>query len=98
MMKNKAFLSLVTLNVVLLGILAFGGLGKPAQAQQVARARGRYGMVSGVVQNVYPGVVYIVDESNQDMVAVMWNETTQQFTGFDYRDLKSDSAFNQGGR
>ena len=72
MMKNKAFLSLVTLNVVLLGILAFGGLGKPAQAQQVARARGRYGMVSGVVQNVYPGVVYIVDESNQDMVAVMW--------------------------
>ncbi len=97
-MKNKLFLSLATLNLVLLGVLLLGGLGKSAQAQQVARARGRYGMVSGVVQNVYPGVVYIVDESNQDMVAVTWNETTQRFDGFDYRDLKSDTSNNQGNR
>lgn len=97
-MKNKVFLSLVSLNVVLLGVLLFGGLGKSAQAQQVMRARGRYGMVSGVVQNVYPGVVYIVDESNQDMVAVSWNETTRDFSGYDYRDLKGDAANNQGNR
>ena len=98
MMKNKAFLSLVTLNVVLLGILAFGGLGKPALAQQSPRVGGRYGMVSGVVQNIYPGVVYIVDEANQEMVAVIWNETTQQFTGLGYRDFKSDVATFQGNR
>lgn len=97
-MKNKAFLSLVSLNLVLLAVLAFGGIGKPAQAQQSPRVSGRYGMVSGVVQNVYPGVVYIVDEANQEMVAVLWNETTQQFQGLGYRDFKSDIATFQGNR
>jgi hypothetical protein len=55
-------------------------------------------MVSGVVQNVYPGVVYIVDEANQEVVAVMWNETIRQFTGVGYRDLKSDAATFQQNR
>lgn len=97
-MKNKSFVSLVALNVVLLGVLAFGGIGRTAQAQMSPRVGGRYGMVSGVVQNVYPGVVYIVDEANQEMVAVMWNETTQTFQGMGYRDFKSDVATFQNNR
>jgi hypothetical protein len=97
-MKNRSFISLVALNLVLLAVLAFGGIGQPAHAQQSPRVGGRYGMVSGVVQNVYPGVVYIVDEANQEMVAVMWNETTQSFQGMGYRDFKSDVATFQNNR
>ncbi|MBM4006112.1 MAG: hypothetical protein FJ292_00865 [Planctomycetes bacterium] len=101
-MKNKSFISLVALNLVLLGILAYGSLAPTANAQQqqaaAGRAGGRYGMVSGVVQNVYPGVVYIVDEANQEVVAVMWNETIRQFSGVGYRDLKSDAATFQQNR
>lgn len=102
-MKNKSFISLVALNLVLLGILAYGSLAPTANAQQqqlaaASRAGGRYGMVSGVVQNVYPGVVYIVDEANQEVVAVMWNETIRQFSGVGYRDLKSDAATFQQNR
>jgi len=99
-MKNKSFISLVALNLVLLGILAYGTLAPSATAQQASasRAGGRYGMVSGVVQNVYPGVVYIVDEANQEVVAVMWNETIRQFSGVGYRDLKSDAATFQQNR
>jgi hypothetical protein len=100
-MKNKSFISLVALNLVLLGILAYGSLAPTANAQQqptTNRAGGRYGMVSGVVQNVYPGVVYIVDEANQEVVAVMWNETIRQFSGVGYRDLKSDAATFQQNR
>jgi hypothetical protein len=100
-MKNKSFISLVALNLVLLGILAYGSLAPTANAQQqpaATRAGGRYGMVSGVVQNVYPGVVYIVDEANQEVVAVMWNETIRQFSGVGYRDLKSDAATFQQNR
>jgi hypothetical protein len=99
-MKNKPFLSLVALNVALLAVLAYGSLAPTADAQQAAssRAGGRYGMVSGVVQNVYPGVVYIIDESNQEVVAVMWNESIKQFTGVGFRDLKSDTATFQQNR
>jgi hypothetical protein len=102
-MKNKSFISLVALNLVLLGVLAYGSLAPSANAQQqqpaaAGRAGGRYGMVSGVVQNVYPGVVYIVDEANQEVVAVMWNETIRQFSGVGYRDLKSDAATFQQNR
>lgn len=99
-MKNKSFISLVAVNVLLLGVLAYGSLAPSANAQQAgqARAGGRYGMVSGVVQNVYPGVVYIVDEANQEVVAVMWNETIRQFAGVGYRDLKSDAATFQQNR
>jgi hypothetical protein len=99
-MKNKSFISLVAVNLLLLGVLAYGSLAPNAQAQQAAasRAGGRYGMVSGVVQNVYPGVVYVIDEANQEVVAVMWNESIRQFTGVGYRDLKSDSATFQQNR
>jgi hypothetical protein len=99
-MKNKSFISLVAVNLLLLGVLAYGSLAPNAQAQQAtpSRAGGRYGMVSGVVQNVYPGVVYIIDESNQEVVAVMWNESIRQFTGVGYRDFKNDSATFQQNR
>jgi len=99
-MKNKSFLSLIALNLVLLAVLAYGTFAPSATAQQAStsRAGGRYGMVSGVVQNVYPGVVYIVDEANQEVVAVMWNETIRQFSGVGYRDLKSDAATFQQNR
>ena len=97
-MKNKPFLSLVALNVVLLGVLAFSSLVGPSANAQGARAGGRYGMVSGVVQNIYPGVVYIVDEANQEVVAVSYNETIREFRGVGYRDLKSDIATFQQNR
>jgi hypothetical protein len=99
-MKNKPFLSLVALNLVLLGVLAFGSLGPTANAQNVqsTRAGGRYGMVSGIVQNLYPGAVYIVDEANQEIVAVSYNETIREFRGIGYRDLKSDIATFQQNR
>jgi hypothetical protein len=96
-MKNKPFLSLVALNLVLLAVLAFSGLARPATAQ-TARAGGRYSIVSGVVQNVYPGVVYIVDEANQEVVAVSYNEPDKQFRGVGYRDMKSDIATFQQNR
>lgn len=97
-MKNKPFLSLVALNLVLLAVLAFGSFVGPSANAQNARAGGRYGMVSGIVQNVYPGVVYIVDEANQEVAAVSYNETIREFRGVGYRDLKSDIATFQQNR
>jgi len=96
-MSNKPFLSLVALNLVLLAVLAFGSFGPAANAQS-SRAGGRYAFVSGVVQNVYPGVVYVIDEANQEIVAVSYNEPDKTFRGVGYRDLKSDIATFQQNR
>jgi hypothetical protein len=97
-MKNRQFISLVALNLTLLAIIAFGSLVAPSANAQANRAGGRYGMVSGVVQNIYPGVVYVVDEANQEVVAVSYNETIREFRGIGYRDLKSDIATFQQNR
>jgi hypothetical protein len=49
-------------------------------------------MVHGWVMNCDPEVVYITDESNHEVVAVMWDERVKKFTGLGYRNLANDNA------
>ncbi len=99
-MKNRSTVSLVVLNAVLVVVLATITLVPMATAQAPATARstGRYVLLSGTVQNVYPGVVYIVDDTNQEIVAVQYNETTKSFLGMGFRDIKSDISTFQNNR
>jgi hypothetical protein len=91
-MKRKPPTSLLVINAALLAALAWLNMGGPAGAQQVSRASGRYSMVHGWVMNCDPEVVYITDESNHEVVAVMWDERVKKFTGLGYRNLANDNA------
>jgi hypothetical protein len=83
--------ALLALNAGLLAALAYVNLAPKADAQ-AARAAGRYGIVGGWVLNCDPEVAYIVDESNQEIVAVYWDERVKKFSGIGYRNLINDSA------
>ncbi len=61
-----------------------------------ARARGDYTMVSGRIGAGGNHVVYVVDSSNQEMIALRWDTTKQVFIGIGYRNLSADGKGARG--
>ncbi len=97
-MTSSRVRGLVILNTLLLAILAGVTLGPHATAQ-VDRRRGSFTLVSGTVKGSDGAVVWIVDEVNQDLVAVIWDAQQNRLEGLGYRDLMLDiAALNRGNR
>ncbi len=86
--------SLILLNAGLLVALAGVSFVPMAQAQQ-ARVKGQYSMITADIQGSTSDGVFIVDASNMQMVATLWDDSrkTLDFVGF--RDLRADTANTQ---
>jgi len=97
-MKAPPPIALLLLNAALIATLAFVSLAPTADAQQNSRPRGRYGIVTGWVLSCDSEVAYIVDEANQEVVAVTWDERVKQLTGMGYRNIAQDFASFQQNR
>lgn len=82
---------LIAANVVALAALAAVELSAPAGAQAV-RARSTYTAASGGIAGTDNQVVYIVDESTQEAIAVQWDPQSKQLRGLGFRSLAIDSA------
>jgi hypothetical protein len=48
--------------------------------------------------NCDPEMAYIMDETNQEVVAVYWDERVKQFIGQGYRNMANDAASFQTNR
>lgn len=95
--RPQAHRGLVMLNIALLVMLAAVSVAPSSHAQRGGgRARGEYTMVAGKVTGSSSHAVYIIDSSNQDMVAVRWNEGSKSLDGMGYRDLKEDANVSTG--
>jgi len=92
MMKQRAVRGLIGLNAALALCLAVVTFAPQVTAQQPAPARepGDYTMVAGRLQGQAFEVTYIVDAANQEMVAVMWEQSRRQLLPVGYRDLAAD--------
>ena len=73
--------------LALLGVVTFGSI-----AQGQARGRGEYTMVAGGAQGSDAQTVYIIDVSNQEMIAVVFNPNTKALEGVGYRNLAADAG------
>jgi hypothetical protein len=87
---------LIALNAALLGaftVLTWGppASGQNAQPAATGRARGDYTMVAGRTISGGPSAVYVVDSSNQELVALRWDQAKQQMVGMGYRSLQGDA-------
>lgn len=101
-MTTRTQTRLIGLNAALLGVLALVTLaGARASAEasaQPTRARGSYTMVAGAVQGETTHAVYILDSTNQELVALRWNRNNNRFEGIGYRSLQADARTQQQGR
>jgi hypothetical protein len=82
---------LIAANVAALGLLAIVELSAPATAQ-VGRARSTYTAASGRIPGTETHVVYIVDETTQELIAVQWDPRSKQIQGYGYRNLPADAV------
>ncbi|MEM8756304.1 MAG: hypothetical protein AAGF47_00800 [Planctomycetota bacterium] len=80
------------------GLLVVLGVTTLAPAQPAGnRARGEYAILGGEFQGGGGGnAVYIIDASNQEMVAVTWDRSRRALAGIGYRDLARDSQERPG--
>ncbi|MSR33457.1 MAG: hypothetical protein EXS12_01420 [Phycisphaerales bacterium] len=91
-MKPKV--ALITLNACLLLILGAVTLGPSARAQAV-RSRGQYLMVGGKYVLNQAGVAYILDQSNQELVSLSWNDGSKNLFGVGYKSISKLTEQNQ---
>jgi hypothetical protein len=81
---------LILVNAVLLAVLAAVTFGAKAFAQY--RPRGEYTMVAGGVNGADSNAVYIVDTTNQEMIAVTYDPNTKTMLGIGYKNVAADAA------
>ncbi len=97
-MASRARQRLVVLNVVLLGVLAMVSLSARVGAQPTGRARGNYTMVSGRIQGATTHCVYLLDSTNQELVAMGWDRGKEHLFPIGFRSLTADSKTQHGAR
>jgi hypothetical protein len=70
----------------------------PLAGAQPASARrpGRYTMVGGRVQGGNTSAIYILDSTNQEMVAVRWDDSRKVLAPIGFRDLTADTQVRPG--
>ena len=89
-MTRKSLRPLIYLNAGLLVALAAVTF-MPSAAAQV-RPRSTYTMVGGTVNGIVQGVVYITNETTNEVVAVSWYENQKRMVGLGYRNLTADAV------
>ncbi len=91
-MKDRRVAFGVVLNVVLLIALAAITLvpDNIRRNSQPARARGEYTMLAGRPNGQASDAIFIVDASNQEVVALKW-DSAKKLTILGYRNLETDA-------
>lgn len=82
---------LLALNGVLLGMLALVTL-SPGAGAQGERARSSYIVTSGTVKGSESAAIWIIDQTNQDLIAMTWNPQANRLEGLGYRNFAGDST------
>lgn len=91
-------LSLIGLNLLLLGALAWvtfqpaAGAESAARPGQPARPRGQYVLNAGRMQGSTVHAVYVLDVVNQELLALRWDRAGQRLEVLGYRNLSQDGA------
>lgn len=88
-MLRKSLIPLLLLNAALLAALATVTFMPQASAQ--ARPRNNYTMVGGTVNGIVQGVVYVVNETTNEVIAVSWWENQKKLVGLGYRSVSADA-------
>lgn len=94
---DKRLLALNGGLLVVLGVVTLANV-RAADAQPTTtpnRARGEYTMVSGRMQGSTAAVLYLIDATNQEIVAASWDRNNNKLEPVGLRSLSDDSRYLQ---
>ena len=100
-MKRPALAALIALNLALLGSLALVTFspGNQAQASNASSSsRGEYVAVSGNIAGSKTPMLWVVNQSTQEIIAVQFDAQRDQLIGYGYRNMNNDSVIVQRNR
>ncbi len=83
--------SLVALNLVLAAAVGATFVVEATGQSGAPRGRGEYTMIGGEVQGGNANAIYVLDGSNQEMIALRWNDSRNRLEGIGFRDLDKDT-------
>src|SRR5262249_47100002 len=100
-MTRRRLIHLNAALIVALGGLTVASVAGAGRSQPPAggdRPGGEYTMVSGRVQGSTTHGVYILDATNQEVIALSWDRNNNRFSGIGYRSLIADGRSQPSGR
>lgn len=87
-------LRLIALNVALVAALGVVSVLTMSPAHgQAGNRRGEYAIVSGRVLGSTASVLYVLDASNQQLMALSWDTTNNRVLPIGYRSVVDDGKF-----
>lgn len=90
-MKDRSLAALVTLNLVILGVLAVTLLAPAPAPAQFGAAANEYMMVAGSIRNrSQQDVVYILNVNQGALAGVIYDSNRQALTSVDVRRINQD--------
>lgn len=100
-MRTSSRSGLIAANLLLLGALVVLSWSPWAGAQNApervaGRARGDYTMISGRAVSGGSSVIYILDSSNEELIALKWDQANSAMQGVGYRSLSTDAISKPG--
>ena len=103
-MTRQGLVGLVLLNLGLLGALAVVSLPSHALPNTSAHAgasiddRGEYIAVSGYIAGTKTPIIWVVNQSTQEIVAFQFDSQKEKIVGFGYRNMNNDAIIIQRNR
>lgn len=91
--SNRGLLVLNGVLALLLGAVVWGqnAIAQNANIPAGARGRGEYTMIAGRTLAGSSDAIYVVDGTNQELVALRWDGAKQGLAGIGYRNLAADA-------
>ena len=93
-LRRPRLLALTILNAAILVAIIALPLTHNAEGQdgRTTRSHATYSMAGGNVGGFATGAIYIVDETHDEMISLMWNDKSKVLTSIGYRNLAADGG------
>jgi hypothetical protein len=96
--RSPRLKALIVVNLLIAAAIVAVPSARSAIGQEggAIRSISTYSMAGGNVGGTDAGVLFIVDETHEEMISLMWNEKSRLIVPIGYRNLSADAA--GGGR
>ena len=93
-LRRPRLFALTILNAAILVAIIALPLTQNAEGQdaRATRSHATYSMAGGNVGGFATGAIYIVDETHDEMISLMWNDKSKVLTSIGYRNLAADGG------